>query len=82
MKKYDLQKILRNENVPQDSYYLDGGYPNEAYCLGFNEDVWEVYYSERGKKTSLKTFADEEDACNYFYNWLINGLKQDGRYMT
>lgn len=78
MKKYELQTRLKNENVPIDSYCLDGGYPNEAYCLEFNEDVWEVYYSERGKKTSLKTFTDEEDACNYFYNWLITGLKRMG----
>jgi hypothetical protein len=56
-------------------YALDGGLPNEAYCLAKVDGKWEVYYSERGNKTGLKIFQKEEEACQYFYDSLIEVLK-------
>ena len=60
-----LQKLLEN-NVPQDLYSLEGGLPNEAYCLDFVNGVWETYYSEKGIKSGLKHFEDENSACSDF----------------
>jgi hypothetical protein len=74
MKKKDLIQRLINENIEKNSYSLDGGLPNEMYCLGFVKNLWEVYYSERGKKTNLHRFELEEEACNYFYNTLVHAL--------
>ena len=71
MNKIELEQRLRNENIDRNSYWLDSGLPNEAHCLGKNGDIWEVYYSERGRKTGLKTFNTEEEACIYFFDWLI-----------
>ncbi len=67
MKIDDLEKRLIEENCPR-VYSLKGGLPNEEYCIGFNNGSWEVYYSERGIKSGLKIFDNEEDACEYFYN--------------
>ena len=68
MKKNELHILLINSNVPEDSYYLEGGLPNEAFCLNKeDDDIWEVYYSERGVKSQLKKFESEEDACENFY---------------
>lgn len=67
MKKEELHKLLINSNVPEDSYNLRGGLPNEAFCLNKEDDIWEVYYSERGVKSQLKKFESEEDACEDFY---------------
>jgi hypothetical protein len=68
MKIKELEKKLIETNVPKDIYsILKGGLPNERYCITKDGDNWEVYYSERGNKTGLKIFDDEEIACKYFY---------------
>lgn len=33
------------------------------------DEAWQVYYSERGRKTGLRKFDTEKEACEYF---LIN----------
>lgn len=76
MNREELKKTLIEENAPAHEYSLDGGLPNEACCLSQNGSQWEVYYSERGRKTGLKVFDNEEAACDYFYNWFNNSLKR------
>lgn len=66
----NLLAKLTNEKVSPDSYILNGGLPNEAYCLNEANGQWEVYYGERGSKTALKTFATEDEACDYLYSLL------------
>ena len=78
MTKNELKQNLIRENIPSDVYSLEGGLPNEVYCLGKNGDVWEVYYSERGQKTSLEVFQTENAACSFFHDWLIKSLKSMG----
>lgn len=75
MNKRELEKKLIEENIPKDSYCLNGGYLNEAYCLEENYGRWEVYYSERGRKTNVKSFLCEEEACKYLHNELIQIFK-------
>ena len=70
--KHELDKL----NIPKNAYTLTGGLPNESFCLGLNYDKWEVYYSERGNKTSLKVFIDENLACEYFLNWMKSVFKK------
>ena len=65
MNKSDLEKILKKNKIPKQSYSLSGGLPNECYCIG-KKEKWEVYYSERGLKTQLVYFNTEEAACEYF----------------
>ncbi|MFS0749854.1 hypothetical protein [Oceanobacillus sp. 1P07AA] len=68
MKIIELEQKLQEINVPKDIYsILKGGLPNEQYCITKDGDNWEVYYSERGKKSGLKIFDDEDKACEYFY---------------
>lgn len=78
MNKNELKQKLISSNIPKDTYSLEGGLPNEAYCINQNEDKWEVYYSERGQKSGLKIFDSEEEACEYFYQALIEMLKDMG----
>ncbi len=60
-----LREMLCKNNVPSDLYSLEGGFPNEAYCINVNGNVWEVYYSERGQKSHCVEFDNELDACDY-----------------
>jgi hypothetical protein len=66
-----LQQSLINANVPKDLYSLNGGLPNEAFCLNKEDEIWEVYYSERGIKSQLKQFHSEDEAYNYFYQTIL-----------
>lgn len=76
MKKIQLAEKLKQMNIRKDSYSLNGGLPNEAFCLNMHNNVWEVYYSERGSKSGLKIFYSEEEACEYFYEWLVKTFKR------
>ncbi|WP_273449546.1 hypothetical protein [Streptococcus ferus] len=71
----ELRNTLIEWKVPEELYSIMlGGLPNEKLCLTENpENKWEVYYSERGRKTGLKIFNSEEEACEYF-------LKKLSRY--
>ncbi len=74
MTKNELRERLVRESIPPDTYNLEGGLPNEAYCLNQDKNIWEVYYSERGQKSMLKQFEFENEACDYFYKLLIQML--------
>ncbi len=78
MTKNELRERLVRENIPTDAYKLDGGFPNEAFCLCNNVNIWEVYYSERGQKSMLKQFEFEDDACDYFYKLLTRMFSDMG----
>lgn len=70
-----LKFTLDELNIRKDAYSLNGGLPNEALCINKKGIVWQVYYSEKGKKTNLKVFFSEKSACNYFLN-LIKTFKE------
>ncbi len=71
-----LEKALQERGVPASYYSLKGGLPNETHCISKRSKYWEVYYSERGQKSGLKTFKSESEACKYFYDWLVGGLER------
>lgn len=68
MNKQQLGKVLLINKVPKELYSLNGGLPNEAYCIEKDDDRWQVYYSERGKKTCIGYFENEEEACDCLLN--------------
>lgn len=74
MKYRELKQRLIDENISQYYYSFDKEYPNEAFCIIKKDAIWQVYYSEKGNKTGLKEFFSEEEACDYFYDELINVL--------
>lgn len=71
MNRHELEKKLIEDKVPLDMYKLNGGFPNESFCLYENRNKWEVYYSERGQKSGLMIFLSEEEACQYFDELII-----------
>lgn len=73
MRIIELKRRLEEARIPPIIYALDGGLPSEKHCInkvpGIN--TWEVYYSERGVKSDLIRFTTEDEACDYFYNWIL-----------
>lgn len=78
MNLIQLKENLIAMNIPKHFYSLEGGLPNEAYCIGWNKGIWEVYYSEKGNKTDLKKFRSEIEACDFFYNSFIKLIEEVG----
>ncbi|MEU5726368.1 hypothetical protein [Micromonospora sp. NPDC047738] len=71
----DLEIVLPREGFAPDSYRLPGGIgANECYVLDLGPAGWEVYYSERGVKGSLRVFRTEGEACAYFLELLRRDL--------
>lgn len=63
----ELEENLETLGVPKDLYsIMKGGLPNEQLCI-VKEDLWQVYYSERGHRSGLKEFETEFEACEYFF---------------
>jgi len=60
----DLETQLRAAGYPEASYVTDGGL-GAGECLGIEPagGGWSVYYSERGRKSPLETYPDEDSAC-------------------
>lgn len=68
MNKIELSKKLESEKISKSLYSLDGGLPNEKLCLDYFNEKWIVYYSEKGCRTGLTEFNNEDDACLFIYN--------------
>lgn len=67
MKVNELKSKLDEIGVSRDLYsIMVGGLPNERLCI-VKDEMWQVYYSERGNKVGQKVFETEEEACEYFY---------------
>ncbi|MDE6567872.1 MAG: hypothetical protein K2K70_09110 [Lachnospiraceae bacterium] len=63
----ELKNKLDEIGVSQDLYsIMVGGLPNERLCI-VKDEMWQVYYSERGKRIGEKVFETEEEACEYFF---------------
>lgn len=44
MKRNELKQVLDQKQL-NNFFSLEGGLPNEVYCLGENANIWEVYLS-------------------------------------
>lgn len=48
MTKNELEQRLIEENIPQLSYSLNGGHPNEACCLSKNGQICKFIIVKEG----------------------------------
>lgn len=72
MTKAELKTKLGQAGVYAEAYSLDGGLPNESYVLCQEANGrWDVYYSERGQKSGLRSFDSESAACQFFLDQLL-----------
>ena len=78
MNKEKLRAILINKDISRAYYSLEGGLPNEKLCLNYENGKWIVSYSERGIRTGIRYFDNEDDACDC----LLHAIEESasGRY--
>jgi hypothetical protein len=74
----ELHNQLQLLNIPEDWYYLHGLYgstdDNDKIALVIKQDNYEVYFKERGQKTSERYFDKESEACEYMLKQLKTEL--------
>lgn len=70
----DLHLDLIANGIRDDAYCLTGGLPSERYTIEQTDEVWLVYYSERGIKSGLQQFTNESDACEELLSRILNDL--------
>lgn len=62
----ELKDKLDEIGVPQGLYsIMIGGLPNERLCI-VKEEMWQVYYSERGKKQDKSFLKRKKKPVNIF----------------
>jgi hypothetical protein len=67
-----LQETLRQENVRDNAYDLNGGHMPETYTLSERDNKWVVYYSERGLESGKREFPTESEACQHLLSQIRN----------
>ena len=66
MNRSELKAVLESEDYRATAYDLEGGTPDDTYCLEDRGYEWAVYYSEHGQRNEEQIFFNEDDACNHF----------------
>lgn len=75
MNREELKERLDHERISEHAYCLDGNQrmTGEEYVLLQEADkTWAVFYSERGLRTGLLSFATESEACEYLLAELLS----------
>ena len=66
MNRQGFIKKMKKLRVPNYMFNIDGiGRDDERMCMVKEGDQWNVYYSERGCKTTNKYFDSESEALEY-----------------
>jgi len=61
----DLEKWLRKNCYPMNSYSFNGNAIYEGYGLENNGGLFQWFYTELGNKETLEHFATEKEAVDY-----------------
>lgn len=67
-----LERELKINHIPEWRYNLSGtGRNDERLCIEKTDKGWNVYYLERGERTTDLMFDKEDEACYYILKHLI-----------
>jgi hypothetical protein len=72
----ELRKAISAHGVLPRAVSIEGvDEKEEQYRLekdGKYSIIYSTYYYERGEKISLREFATEDEACDYFLQWVLS----------
>ena len=73
----ELKVFFKEHLVPSHLYNLKGGSRSNRICLGKSEEnMWEVYFSEKKNKIGLMQFATENEACQHMMDEVRKVMEQ------
>ena len=73
----EIKSYFKQNNVPDEYYVIDELGGGEVVGVGKIEGRWATYYSERGKKRSIKYFHTEDEACEALIKKVSRRIKKE-----
>lgn len=72
MNQSELVEKLSSAGVSDDDYLIGGSF-DERVCLVRDDATgkWQVFNFDRGSRGELRTFENEDAACQYLYARMI-----------
>lgn len=67
-----LKSLLETNGIDPRIYAIDGVDESEAYVLMKENHKWLMFYSERGVRSFMKVFQDEDSACREFARVILS----------
>ena len=62
---YELLPYLKKKQIPEDVYSISR-VKDETICIIRENNVWSIFYSERGQRINAANFMNEQSACKHF----------------
>jgi hypothetical protein len=82
MQKWELIDLIKECEIPSNSYSFNGGMTEGCSAIEFTEDeTWHVYKVQDQHKHQLKIFISENDAYEYFWQLLAGKHDADSFYI-
>jgi len=73
----EMKTYFEQNNVPDEYYVIDELGAGEVVGIGKIDGRWTNYYSERGKKRSIKYFDSEDEACEALIKKISRRIEQE-----
>lgn len=71
----ELKIKLSQEPTIKNKFFI--GRPSDnKYCIIYENNEWSTFHYERGRKTILKTYTNESDACVAFYERMMKAKER------
>ena len=68
----DLKIELEKTGIPSSWYLLEEkGNEDMRHCISQLDNMWCVYFSERGNRFQMREFSSEADACQELLSRMI-----------
>jgi hypothetical protein len=71
----DLKELMEKSKANRFCYSINGPLKDDAYHIVCKDGIWEVFYMERGLKSTFGTFDSEEEACQCFHEIVRKHLR-------
>lgn len=71
----ELKIKLSQEDLIKDKFHIGQAFDNR-FCIVCENNVWSTFHYERGRRTILKTYTNESDACTAFYERMMKAKER------
>lgn len=77
MKVNELEKRLLEAGC-NPIHFAIGHQDSDVYCLQYQNGVWKVFFTERGKDDPpIYETTEEEEACQFYFEYITTRIRHD-----
>lgn len=71
----ELQIVFAANDVPANYYSFGGMGGGDCYVLEQQNGTWKTFYSERGSAGDIRTYANEDEACQGMFQMVARMVR-------